>query len=247
MANEYLADGTIVSYFSGEYEPADKAEADYARVKRPDGSVDILALGARETFHLPGGHDQKSHAGDDEDTSAEDRDFETYEQLQALSDYKNYGHAEANDYLRGGNFFKGQARQDGKALGETLKAAFDNPEVYKELPKAQVVFRGISNDGVYKALSRLRPGDTFSDKGLVSVSRRQQIADYASNQGGAHVMIELELPKGTRYLSGNPQEAEYILRPGAKYEVTNRYLARGDKYSNPYLELRVRAVKHGAR
>lgn len=115
-----------------------------------------------------------------------------------------------NQALRGQN-------KDAKALktGNEVLRAFDKNAIST---KADITtFRGIKSD----PFDKLKPGDSFVDKGFISTSAN---ARWAQRMAKGGPLIEIQIPKGTKIVGGiaESQESELLLRPGSKFRVISR-------------------------
>lgn len=71
---------------------------------------------------------------------------------------------------------------------------------------------------VTDTFSRLRPGDTFVDRGFVSTSLSRPLTEMFLNDEAA-VHVEIRLPTGSHAVPGNPFEAELILQRDTRFRV----------------------------
>jgi len=146
----------------------------------------------------------------------------TADAQRAISDYSEYGYQTVNSILRGKDDRWGKMpKAEGMRNIEMLDEAFANPSVFKVVDKPTVVYRGISDDRVYRSLAQRKRGDVIRDKAFLSTSRLQRIGEVTSEEHGmGAVLLEIQVPKGTKYLSGRKQqESEMILNRGTKLRI----------------------------
>jgi hypothetical protein len=131
----------------------------------------------------------------------------------ALSDYLQNSYFEINRWMRSGRVRPRNALEESASLSADMIAeGFDTEGVYNTVNKTQWVFRGISSDTVFRQFAKLRKGSVIADKAFVSTSRDIDIAYNAANQWAEkQVMLNIRLPKGTKYLIGRRDEKEWVL------------------------------------
>lgn len=89
----------------------------------------------------------------------------------------------------------------------------------------------------------LKPGTIFTDKGIVSTTAHEKFAEgwLTGNASGVDVerenpndvVVEIQVPKGTRIVGGHPQFIETMLAPGTRLRVTGSERRKTDRAVNP--------------
>jgi len=104
-----------------------------------------------------------------------------------------------------------------------LDSLFDDA---KPLDRDIEVYRGMTGNTAGK-LRDLEVGATFSDAAYVSTSTDKTAADFFAtgghgDKGGARVSFVIKVPKGTKAIDGEKQEAELILKRGVRFKVVGK-------------------------
>lgn len=121
-----------------------------------------------------------------------------------------------------GTYDAGTQRQGAPYVGR-LKKVFDQASV--ELDGDATLFRGmnLSKDDVD---DMFKEGGEFVDKGFISTTYMEGTTkgfrkrDKDATGETVPVLMRINAPKGTRFLSGNPAEGEMILAPETKFKVS---------------------------
>lgn len=164
--------------------------------------------------------------------------FGSMEVRNAWGSYIGSGYQSMNADLRAG-------KTNSKAT--KLKTGYTPPPA-QPLPVNQV-YRGVRNDPVG---GKLKPGDTFTDKGFVSTTHNPRTASsfsggvsnepygYSSAAHGNTVYV-IKPGAGTKskpVIGGTDYESEWILPPGSSFKVGNiTAMKRGDGNENRIVEL----------
>lgn len=149
---------------------------------------------------------------------------------KALESYSMDGYEPMNRLLRGlwippNNPAKKYAAELQTKIDMIVKAA-------KPLKHNTIVYRGQHYD-------EFKAGNTFRDKGIVSVTLDREIA--TSNWFGRHDLAKILLPKGTPVVYGSTAERELLLIPNSKFKVES---TEPVTYSIPFANGRKATAKH---
>jgi len=137
----------------------------------------------------------------------------------ALQSYVTQGYAAINAVLRG----KRKSDESADKVIKALDSLFDDA---KPLDRDIEVYRGMTGNTAGK-LRDLEVGATFSDAAFVSTSTDKTAADFFATGGhgdkaGARVSFVIKVPKGTKAIEGEKQEAELILKRGVRFKVISK-------------------------
>ena len=138
---------------------------------------------------------------------------------KALQAYVTQGYAKINAILRG----KATSTDADQKVVMALDSLFDDA---KPLDRDIEVYRGMTGNTAGK-LRDLEVGATFSDAAYVSTSTDKTAADFFAtgghgDKGGARVSFVIKVPKGTKAIDGEKQEAELILKRGVRFKVVGK-------------------------
>lgn len=139
----------------------------------------------------------------------------TDNERQALSTWTSASYSGINEYARGPD-------ADQYATIQRLDTAIAKSTA----PRDMTVFRGLNED----RMLGLKPGDTFSDRGFVATSSRQDVGEnFAQSAGEKHygfenagALVRIIVPKGSHALPVVGQagdEGEVLLPRGSKFKV----------------------------
>ena len=142
------------------------------------------------------------------------------EQWSAVGAYTGTRYREINAHLRVG----APISQTSKGRIEQIDKAFSKKNAV--LKSDTILYRGVGkNDPIARRynMGMLKVGTEFSDKGFVSTSTAQSVAQSFS--AGTGLSYRIRARKGTRALpveswSRNPGELETILKRGSKFRIT---------------------------
>ncbi len=135
----------------------------------------------------------------------------------AVSDYATFDYNDMNSVLRGKRS-TGQAR-DPEHMKQNI-TALDSAVKKGKLDKNRVLYRGISSA---QLISKLKAGDTFTDKAFASTTLDKKIAVGFTQGKGALIRIKAKKGQSGAYLSEMspaPGEAEFLLPRNSKFKVT---------------------------
>lgn len=105
-------------------------------------------------------------------------------------------------------------------LIRSMDVAFATPKANQVVGEKKYVYRFVQNDGVHRAFGRARVGTVVEDKAFLSTSFNRSLIERVGGQMDKGVVLEIELPKGTKYLSGRQDEREAILDRSTRLKIT---------------------------
>ena len=110
---------------------------------------------------------------------------------------------------------KGEKSERAKKMNQIINKCYNQ--------KANV-YRGITGEYAKKLLD-LKPGDTITEPGFSSTSSAKDVAETFAKDG---VLLDIEVPEGWGNMVSaseytmHPEESEYIINSGAKFEVVSK-------------------------
>lgn len=143
------------------------------------------------------------------------------------------GYANLQAYMRTGKpTFPGFNEEEGKKVIAHLHSAFQK----SKLSAPATVYRGVRVPQENKALLNMKPGDTFSDKGVMSTTSDRTVASnrfaYRLNRGDTPLLIEVRLPVGAKAIKAKEigldnHEKEVAVAPDTKFRVVSNKVIGG--------------------
>lgn len=149
-------------------------------------------------------------------------DYTAEEHKAALEYYTQEGSLEMNAYLRDGSLPRGGTEEDAKRNTRTLN---DLIQIQDPLTEPVTVYRGGPD-------LDLSPGDEITDRGFISNSDEESIADafalgYLIRDGVQGQTYTVTIPAGARVLSvwgvdpAIDNESEWVLPPGTRMRAVS--------------------------
>lgn len=150
-------------------------------------------------------------------------DHRTWEAHDAINSYSNFGSSQVNHHLRHGPSEHATVRYDSEKIIRGMDHGFKDPNVHSVATKDINLYRGIPNHNLYSKYKRLGKrliGKHITDKAYLSTSRSEDYAHrWARQYGEPNILIHIKVPKGTKLLSGNRTEGEYIINRDNKLKI----------------------------
>jgi SPP1 gp7 family putative phage head morphogenesis protein len=151
---------------------------------------------------------------------------------QAITRYQNGAYEAINGYLRSGRDPNWRPASAGTNLDKAKRYIDDLDDAIKSMPQTEVdmmMYRGAMYD------ADLQVGDTFVDKGFVSVTSDSRVtADFLEgvNDGATGYLYRMQVPKGSRGIymdevTGREYgEREFLMARDYEWEVANIKVVR---------------------
>lgn len=145
---------------------------------------------------------------------------ETIDMSKAVRSYTGSYYDDINSVLRKTKKHNKDHRAHVKGIVKHLDAAFKHKSA--KIKKETVVYRGYANNFA----NHLQAGDIFQDKGFVSTSAKQQLAESWAGSDGT--VMHILTPKGSKALSVKEvstfgdSESEILLNRGTKFRIISR-------------------------
>nr|WP_249681304.1 ADP-ribosyltransferase [Roseococcus pinisoli] len=136
------------------------------------------------------------------------------EQATAVLAYQGASYDAMNDHFR-----------KDKAVSESIKAKIkqvDAAAAEGELPASMTMYRGIGTTNPDRYLKDLKAGKSkiLSDKGYTSVTWNKEVAVSFSKEKEHQLILQFELPKGTKgHLMHDQYEGEFLMPRGAAFRL----------------------------
>lgn len=141
----------------------------------------------------------------------------------ALENYTRTGHQDTNALLRGQLDSESLSYDVAKDRASYIDSVFQKSSVASSTDG--VVYRGIVMETTKISeswASKLKAGDTIEDKGFISTSTQEYVADsFSRNNYFTGVRFEIRVPKGTKIVGGLETESEIIINRGTKMRVVD--------------------------
>lgn len=144
-------------------------------------------------------------------------------EIIALESYTRTGHQNTNAFLRGKLDRESLSYDVAESSVSFMDSVFQKTSVASSTDG--VVYRGVVTEARRVSecwASKLKVGDTIEDKGFMSTSEQEYVADsFSRNNFFVGVRFEIRVPRGTRVVGGLESESEIVINRGTKMRVVS--------------------------